>query len=382
MRNKVLVVNLGRQYGGVEKVCENIVKSIDESNFQLYVLCIKNSMFHKEILKITSRVLALPRKKWLSLLYVPLTMIYILKNNIKILHCHGVFSSIIGSICGFLLRKPIMTTLHGVVDLERNNSMKGKVFKVIEDKLLYFNRFYICVSNYLKNIIEKRVGESTKVRVIYNSININNNLFKYQHVDNLNSKTPILLCSVGRLEEIKGHWYLIQAVQQLLAEGYNVILHIAGEGSLKPQYEKYIRDHDLCPYIKLWGFVEKPMEFISKHQIFVNPSLMETFGLSVVEALGVGMPLIATKVGAIPEIIQNEYNGLLIDSENVEQLKMGLKAIIDDTKLRRRLAINAELSFKENFSVNRMVDSYIDMYLSIIEERSGNYGAKDSISKY
>lgn len=117
---------------------------------------------------------------------------------------------------------------------------------------------------------------------------------------------------VGRLEPVKNPFSLLQAIQKLVERGVATELWIVGEGSERDKLDEYVRAHGLGERVRLLGFQPDPAEAMRQCDIYVQPSISEGFGLALVEAMGMGLPVIATAVGGAPEIIEHGRTGWLL----------------------------------------------------------------------
>ncbi|SMC23239.1 Glycosyltransferase involved in cell wall bisynthesis [Clostridium acidisoli DSM 12555] len=363
--NNVMLVNLGRQYGGTEKVTEDLLLNGNISRIQFYLVCINGTGLYIKSSSITNKIISLPHAKIFTPIYV-LKMAYFAKMyKIDIIHCHGITSSFFGTFIGTILNIPVITTVHGIVDIERDGYIKRKVFKVIENLLSNFNKRYICVSKFVKqNLINRGIIES-KLVVIYNSIRdkelkcdiIKNTYFKEGYFK---------ICSIGRLEDIKGHKYLLKAVNYLIKKNCKVQCILAGEGSCYDKLKEYIYDNSLQDYISLIGHINNPNNLIIESDIVVMPSLMETFGIAILETIALGKCVISTNVGGVPEIIKNGENGILVEPCNEISLAEAILKCYNDKLLIKNMELNAKSSYDHNFSNLVMYEEYINLYDEII----------------
>lgn len=119
---------------------------------------------------------------------------------------------------------------------------------------------------------------------------------------------------VGRLEPIKNPMGLLRAIHLLANQGLNVNAVVLGEGSQRQELEQFIARHGLQGHITLAGFQSRPLDYLQACDLFVQPSVSEGFSLALVEAMGAGIPVIATAVGGAPEVVDHGKTGWLLDS--------------------------------------------------------------------
>jgi glycosyltransferase involved in cell wall biosynthesis len=150
-----------------------------------------------------------------------------------------------------------------------------------------------------------------------------------------------IIISIGNLETIKGHEYLVEAMNFVIKQREDVICYIIGGGSREPQLKKQIKCLELQSYVKIVGYKphsEIPV-WINSCDFFVLPSLNEGNPTVMFECLGCGKPFIGTKVGGVPEIIISDNYGLLTEPKNAEDLAKKLLLALD-TEWNQKIILN------------------------------------------
>jgi glycosyltransferase involved in cell wall biosynthesis len=132
------------------------------------------------------------------------------------------------------------------------------------------------------------------------------------------------VCFVGRLESVKNPLALVRVAHQLVSMGVPLEISIIGEGSQRQRIEQEICEYGLAAHVKLLGFQSDPSLFMRQCHLYAQPSLSEGFGIALVEAMGCGLPVIATRVGGAPEIVEHDVTGWLLDDAMDETLVAAL----------------------------------------------------------
>lgn len=182
-----------------------------------------------------------------------------------------------------------------------------------------------------------------------------------------------LLLSVGRLEQEKGAHIAIQAVKMLLPRFPALRLLIAGEGSYRAALEPLVAQTNGA--VSLLGYVpnQRVPELLAASDIFLMPSLChEAFPLTIVEALAVGLPVVASRVGGIPTAIEDGRNGLLVPMGSARALAQAVERLLKDEALRGSMAEAALQSARQRFSIGHMVDATEQVLLAVIEQHRRN----------
>lgn len=159
---------------------------------------------------------------------------------------------------------------------------------------------------------------------------------------------------VGRIDQQKGLQYLIEGFAICLKKYPHLKLLIAGSGTYKSAVEDNIGRLHLQNNIELIGFVENVYVFFKKIDIFVFPSLHEGLPYSVMEAMNAQLPVIATNVGGIVELITNEKEGLVVNTKSSEEIASALERLISEPLLAHRLSISGYNKMQISFSMDKL----------------------------
>jgi glycosyltransferase involved in cell wall biosynthesis len=171
---------------------------------------------------------------------------------------------------------------------------------------------------------------------------------------------------VGRLSSIKGVDLLLQAFSQLRAECCE--LKIAGEGDLRPSLEAQTAELGLQNTVEFVGLHTDVQSLMSDAYCLVLPSRWEGLPMVLLEAMAVGLPVIATAVGGIPEVINHGSNGLLVPPEDPKSLAQALMAVLEDPQMARRIGQRARERIVETYSIEAMAQRTLGLYSRVLDE--------------
>jgi glycosyltransferase involved in cell wall biosynthesis len=171
---------------------------------------------------------------------------------------------------------------------------------------------------------------------------------------------PVSIGIVGQVAEWKGHEVLVEALNLVKGHGVRFVCRIFGDGD--PSYAAVLKDKvadlNLTSEIEWKGFVDETTSIYSLIDLCVVPSkAFETFGMTAAEASFYGIPVIATRRGALPEVIVDQETGYLVDVESAEQLAEKLELLISSDGLRATMGAAARRHALENLTTTRMVQS-------------------------
>jgi len=169
---------------------------------------------------------------------------------------------------------------------------------------------------------------------------------------------------VSRLENLRGIEYLIKAVVPLKKEFDNIEIVIVGEGSERDRLQWLIKQLELSKYVRLVGYKDNFIEWVEGFDVFVLPSLKESLGLVLIEALACNIPVVATRVGGIPEIVQDGVHGILVEPQNTKALAGAVYSLIMDRKLARKLATAGSEKIMNEFHIDKMYYEYRTVLMS------------------
>jgi glycosyltransferase involved in cell wall biosynthesis len=163
---------------------------------------------------------------------------------------------------------------------------------------------------------------------------------------------------------------LIRALPALRREFPSCRLLLAGDGASRPQLEALARESGLVDAVIFAGFVENVSEVYAAMDAFLFPSLAEPLGSSMLAALASGLPTVALARGAVPEVITDGENGLLVEGPHAAAFASAVARILQDPAFAARLGAAARETVEQRFSANHMVDETLRVYSEICKERS------------
>ncbi len=246
------------------------------------------------------------------------------------------------------------------------------ILKLIQTLYLKRSPTIITVSNWMKRLLEQNYGIKG-VNMIHNGID--HDLFspekKNRAVEGLDKNKPVVLFS-GRFIALKGINILIKAMRQVISETKDVHFAFAGPEA----NSKWVRmfEHEGIPphSYSFLGYIphaEMP-EIYSNSSIFVLPSLIESFPFSILEAMSSGSAVIASNVGGVPEIIDDEVDGLLVQPGNPEILAKKLLFLLDNESETKKLSKKARKKILGEFTSEIMSNKTEKIYEQILKEET------------
>lgn len=209
-----------------------------------------------------------------------------------------------------------------------------------------------------------------KVTVIYSSVDEPNvsPISDLREEFNLGDDA-LLLGTVASLVKRKGHRYLFEAIVKVKDKFPQVKLLVAGEGPLEEKLKKLVEKLSLENEIIFTGFRKDIPEILSILDVFVLVSLKEGLGVSLLEAGSYGLPIVATNVGGIPEVVRDGITGLLAPPKDSEALAEKIIYLLSHPEEARKMGENGRKWVRKNFSVEKMVNTYVNLYEHSVQGR-------------
>ncbi|CAK8725062.1 hypothetical protein GMJAKD_15505 [Candidatus Electrothrix aarhusensis] len=292
---------------------------------------------------------------------------YALDNQFDIIHCHGYKANILIGLMPKLLRKlPIVTTLHGWCSTKKFTKLW--LFEQLDLFALKFIDAVVVVNkamlghSYLQN-------SRLNIHVVNNGlppINFSPFASLDQDIVNFCQRDGLLLGAIGRLSKEKGFDLLLEMLAGLVQQGINPSLVILGEGRERSALERLIAEHGLEKRVLITGYREGARNYIPLFDLFVMPSFTEGLPITLLEAMQADVPIVASAVGGIPEVLDDGKAGLLVKPGDREGLQRTIVKIAKDKQLADKLRKNAINRVNTEYSCSSMTYKYKHIYTGIL----------------
>lgn len=353
--------------GGAENHLASLVKE-QIKNKKIYVVYLRgNDYWKKKLEKKGIKIIKLKLNHLINLFNL-INVILKINNLINrhkpdIVHAHLSSMELIGAIIKFFTRNKFKFIITKHLDsffLEASNGQNSFIQGLFIDKFILYNcNKIICISQQIRKYFIKKINlPNDRLKVIYYGLNFddlknkkkNNNI----KLNKKNLRNFFVICCIARHVEQKSLDFLIKTFYEFQNLDKKSKLILVGSG---PQSAKLkIMAKKLKVYEKIiWiDYAENVLEILKLSDVFVLPSKYEGFGLVLLEAMFAKKPIIATKVSAIPEVIKDNWNGLLIKHSDVKDFKRKLLKI-KMGKINKKLIKNSQKTLKTKFNFNKMI---------------------------
>jgi len=172
------------------------------------------------------------------------------------------------------------------------------------------------------------------------------------------------ILNVGRLAPVKGQAVLVDAIARLRDDGVDVRCTVAGAGPERPPLERQIADADLGDRVTLAGAVGQDAirELYAAADVFCLPSFRESLPVVLMEALAMELPVVATRIMGVPELVEDELSGLLVSPGRADELAAALARLAQDPELRRRLGRAGRAAVVRDYELSRLAADMRDAF--------------------
>jgi glycosyltransferase involved in cell wall biosynthesis len=362
--------------GGGQTALLLLAENLDPRLFEVFVCSGSDGPLVDEVRSRGLTHIPVPLSKTLKLSTVRQTARALEKNGIQILHTHGGIAGFYGRWAARRSRTPVIVhTLHGIHYLHYRNPLLKNLYIFQERKFSRFTDGLILVSQAdLRQAKKHRLGPEDKMFVIPNGTELklegnDDERQKKRRELGWEPENPVI-GTVARLHRQKGVFYLVKAAERVLRDFPRAKIVLVGEGPLGQKLRKTALKMGLEGKLFFLGERKEAVELMSLFDIFVLPSLWEGLPFVLVEAAALGIPIIATAVDGVAEIIEDGETGLLVPPEDSQALADAIIRLLMDKESAFRLAERAKALIPARFPLRRMVDQTQNLYLRLYQRKA------------
>ncbi len=366
-------------FGGSEKVSLNFLKSADRTEFDINpVLFLRpweeEPFFAKQLreMKLGYSVLPVALREcgdFVRPIRCFSNLVSTLrKGHFSLVHTNGYLADTVGICASKLLRIPHVATCHGFIA----NDTKLSFYNWLDREALRLSNRVICVSENLKQSLVAAGVRERKIRVIPNAVNVNHDRSKMQSKREITRRQlgaeddELVVGYAGRLSQEKGLKILLQAFLEVLKSDAKCKLWIVGDGPLRSELQELAMAIGISDHVAFLGFQEDVLGIMAGMDAFALPSLTEGTPMALLEAMSLGLPIVASAVGEIPQIIKSGENGLLVSPGEPRQLADAIHKVHDEPSFARQLAESGRRTVEEKYSIGAWVRKIENTYLDLL----------------
>lgn len=351
--------------GGLETVVASIVTGLSSASYEIEVWCLSRGGEIADELKaqgVPVRVIGL--NNYYNPFNIAALARRLTQHHIQIIHTHGYYASTFGRMAAIIACIPVCFAHFHTTGFHLNRRNHW-----IDRFLAFFSRKIICVSNTVSEfVVQTEKISPGRVETVYNGASCHE--AAPSNDDRLKTRRrwkigpdDLVFCSVATLKQNKGHFVLLDAFKSLSELRPDCRLLLIGDGPLRDRLTTYAKNLMISERVIFAGSRRDVQAILLASDVAVLASLFkEGLGLSLIEAMCVRLPLIATRIGGIPEVVLHGVNGLLVAPGDRGQLFEALTRLADDTPLRRRMGESGRSIYLKQFTKEHMLARIEHLY--------------------
>ena len=287
------------------------------------------------------------------------------RRGVEVMHGHEFTMAVYGAAAARLGRLPHVITMHG-----------GRYYATALRRRVAFrwamrnSHRVVAVSEATRRDLEESLGRPARcVDVIPNGQRLRQGVRSKLRDELGLSDADFLIVNVGNLYSVKGQDSLVRALARSLSEGPGLPLHlaIAGRGEQEVPLRTLALDLGIADRVHLLGFRDDVPDVLAAADLFALPSLSEGLPLALLEAMFAGLPVVASAVGGIPEVVRHDREGLLCTPGSAEELAAAVLALFRDSALRDRIGRAGRDLAETRYTPDAMASAYEALYRSALQ---------------
>jgi len=386
-RIKILHIIEQLPFGGAENLLLVLARNIDRSRFDLSFCCLSAGGGIADRLREEGfKVVCLENYRMRHFYKKIIDIIRLIKSeNVDIVQTHLIEANLWGRIGALLSRVPVVCkTEHAVLSGSWvNGALRNKTYSITDKILDRFSDRIIYVSESQRKIINRDGYNPFKHVVVYNAFDKEHFTLDMSRKDIRSlhgfSDKDIVIGAVGRLVFHKGYDWLFDAVKEVKKKHSGVKMLVVGRGPEEVRLKElacaagvdtlFLSDRDDVP------------ELMKAMDIYVQPSLREAFGITIAEAMYSGLPVVATNVGGIPEIVIDGETGILIPPIDAGAIAKALIYLIENPHIAKKMGKKGKEVVLSRFTGEVYAKKLEELYISLLTEKGMPYYKKKMMSK-
>ncbi len=277
-----------------------------------------------------------------------------------ILHTHSFLPTFLGDI--FSNHYLHVITVHNPYLYFFEKNIKS-ILKRSLIKRVYSNDYnkVVAVSVDVQQVLLQTISKHMKVQVIENGIRVDD--YKKACDNNKTDAKNSELISVGRLSKEKAYDVLLKAFKLVLQKKPHLCLTLIGDGPEREHLLSLTKELGIWEKVNFTGWIEAPYIYMTKKDfLYICSSEYEGFGLSVIEAMAMGLPIISTNVSGVKTFVKDNQTGFLVDSDNPQQLSDKIVQILEDDPLRMSVSKKGQQYVYDHYDISNTARQYAELY--------------------
>lgn len=340
---------------GAETMCENLCYALRDQGCKVIAVSLytEHTPITDRLEHTGIRVEYLEKKKGFDFSTIVKLYRLIKKEKPEVVHTHiyaARYALPVAVFCGIPSK---IHTVHNVAQQEQ-----AKAGKIVNKFLFrHCGVVPVALSEEVKKTVEAVYGiPEQKIPVVFNGINLS----KCQVKEDYTKKKEFIIIHIGRFMDVKNHGLILRSFAKFVKQHPDAKLQLLGEGELREKMEQLAKSLQIDGSVEFAGLQSNVYPWLHNADVFILPSKFEGMPMTLIEAMGTGLPIIASDVGGVPDMLTDGKDALLI-KPSIEKLLYAMNVLYDDASMRKQLGKNAREKSKL-FSAETMAQKYIAIY--------------------
>ncbi len=358
---RILLITTHINFGGISSYTFTLAKALISRGHD--VVCASSSgnmlsLFKKNGIR-TINIPINTKSELSPMLILSLFRLLMLNKTEKfdIIHAQTRVAQVLASYMSKIIKIPFVSTCHGF--FRRN--IGRQIYPCWGERVIAISE---AVKKHL--MLDFYLPEE-RVKLVHNGIDIDRFKVLPRRSDPDHKDRTVGI--IARLSTVKGHKYLIGAMSEVIREFDDARLFIFGQGKIKYELVRQAESLNISEKVFFLPSISNTPEVLQEIDIFVMPSVQEGLGLSILEALACGIPVVASNVGGIPSIIKHDVSGLLVEPGNSMALAGAIMRLMEDRNLAMRLGQKGRQEVEERFNREKMVADIEKIYEEVLKKK-------------
>lgn len=371
MNKRIRVLHVAEAAGGVERYLQTLFKYSDKEQVENILVCSQNYDY-KKIKSLADRVIVLKMAHQIdptSDIKVEKALRRIIKQlKPDIVYAHSSKAGALARIADLGLKNRVIYNPHGWAFNMQQSAKKKEMYKWVEKISAHFCDKIVCISDAEReSALREKICKPSKLQVIYNGIDLEEieKTIPMRRAQLGIPEDAFVVGMVGRLSKQKAPDTFVKAAKLIKEKIPNAFFLMVGDGELRDQVEDLVNQYDLGSSFLITGWVDNPTAYMKIMDVGMLLSRWEGFGLVLPEYMACGVPIIATNVDAIPNIVKDGVNGMLINKDSFVGAQKVCTRLNSDTELKDRIIASAKSMVKNKFGAKRVAKESIELYKNL-----------------
>ncbi len=352
----VMHIDTGLKFRGGQRQVDLLIRTLAEFDISQYLACPSASPLVERAQGTVKEVVPISASNLMRLFDLRKLRLFVKENNINIIHAH-------------------CSHAHGLAILiKRRDSIPklivtrrsfGRIAFGSKSKYCDHDIQFIAVSDHVKEALVQGGVKENSIKVISSMLDLS----RFEPVANMVSRsqgfTKKTIVSAGVFDKKKGFWDALQAIEKLSKGRSDFRYILYGDGPQKKRLAAYISDHRLSDVISMPGWHDRPAEFLKSADIYLMPSYTEGIGMSIVEAMAAGVPVVISDIPSHRGNVSDGINGLLFPPGDITAMAEKLEFLLDNPQARLEMGEKA-LAVAGRYDFQVITRRIYDVYLQLV----------------